>query len=626
MKIANSHLKMNASYKIISLLSQSKSQMEKILDDLPDIFAIVDEMGRILKGNRTLGAIFERDTEELLGLNFSTLLSGNDRVLFMPHLKSDYSQKELELTLKNRKYIFKIKSLFQPNESKGKEPLFFLLGSDVTSLRNREEELFQLSEHLQDLVEEKTQKISSLLDSIDQAIFSVYPDMRLSSAFSKKAQALFGDENPIDRKTLTELLDLDLETKNQFQDWYEIISSKRSRERWAKYAPLCPVLSLVRKDRHIVFEYKPILTNGEFSQLLVLATDVTEKLKQELALQIVEQEQKRHTERILGLIHHPLISLDIFFQESWEALSEIKKILQEVDLAARDLFLKIHTLKGNCGSFGFNHLVSIFHRMEDLIESSKKSVPVWEDWQEQVKLLLTEYEELQKWRDVVFAQASDQIWVHRKTYEDLLESMKNQQYIPEIRDLYAKTKDLDGHFFKDFCQKYNHMIHIYRSESGKNIKDLNILTPSFWISKNLMKILDPILIHLIRNAMDHGIEDPREISPKGPGEISIHCEKKDSIYEIKVQDNGRGIDPILIAKSALKKGLKTESELAQMGDAEKMHLIFLEGFSTKDEVTTISGRGVGLDVVKAMVDKEKASLQLYSEVGVGTQFILSFKI
>lgn len=141
-------------------------------------------------------------------------------------------------------------------------------------------------------------------------------------------------------------------------------------------------------------------------------------------------------------------------------------------------------------------------------------------------------------------------------------------------------------------------------------------------------IRDP-LMHLLRNALDHGIESPQQRLSKGKLatgklQISIHSEGRQIVMTI--QDDGCGISVEKIAATARKKKLLTDAELAAMGRAEVLDLIFRPGFSTREIITSISGRGVGLDVVVSNLLKLKGSVQVLTDEGLGTRFILRLPI
>jgi two-component system chemotaxis sensor kinase CheA len=154
---------------------------------------------------------------------------------------------------------------------------------------------------------------------------------------------------------------------------------------------------------------------------------------------------------------------------------------------------------------------------------------------------------------------------------------------------------------------------------------LEIAGQSTDLDKSILDALAEPLAHLIRNAADHGIESAGERATAGKPVNG--CVRLDAYHEgdqvvIEVSDDGRGIDREKIIRRAIDRGILNSQETARMNDAEVHHLIFTPGFSTADQVTEISGRGVGLDVVKSALDNLKGSIEIESESGKGTTFRL----
>jgi two-component system chemotaxis sensor kinase CheA len=141
--------------------------------------------------------------------------------------------------------------------------------------------------------------------------------------------------------------------------------------------------------------------------------------------------------------------------------------------------------------------------------------------------------------------------------------------------------------------------------------------------------LEVAIVHLVRNCIDHAIEDvPNRLAQgkEAAGKIRITCEERPGWVVLTVQDDGRGIDPEVIAKRALDKGIVTETQLATFATTDKLDLIFVPGFSTKDRATEISGRGVGMDIVKSSVENMGGYIKVSSDVGRGTKFEIHIQV
>lgn len=143
------------------------------------------------------------------------------------------------------------------------------------------------------------------------------------------------------------------------------------------------------------------------------------------------------------------------------------------------------------------------------------------------------------------------------------------------------------------------------------------------VDKSLVEELADPMVHMIRNALDHGLEGPeeREQAGKHPeGTLVVRAFYEGNNVVIQVQEDGRGIDPIKIRKVAVKKGVVTEAVANAMSDAEAIRLIMAPGFSTAEKITDVSGRGVGMDVVNTKVMNLQGSIEITSELGMGTCF------
>src|SRR5262249_13725073 len=141
----------------------------------------------------------------------------------------------------------------------------------------------------------------------------------------------------------------------------------------------------------------------------------------------------------------------------------------------------------------------------------------------------------------------------------------------------------------------------------------------------ILEALSDPLTHLVRNCCDHGIEKPerrRHVGKPPAGRVSLSARHLGGQIFIEVRDDGKGVDPEAVRRKAVQRGLRTPAELARLGSRELLGLILLPGFSTAEQVTDLSGRGVGMDVVKTNVDRLGGVLEIDSETGRGTIFSL----
>ncbi len=157
-------------------------------------------------------------------------------------------------------------------------------------------------------------------------------------------------------------------------------------------------------------------------------------------------------------------------------------------------------------------------------------------------------------------------------------------------------------------------------QQGKEV-DLNIENSGVGVDRSMLNDVRDALIHLIRNAVDHGLETAELRTALGKpavGRLTIRVRADGDMLHLEVEDDGRGMDPEQLKASALSKKILTAAQAAALSEREAIELIFLPGFSTRDEVSDISGRGVGMDVVKRKVEALGGSVSVVSRLGRGT--------
>jgi two-component system chemotaxis sensor kinase CheA len=170
-----------------------------------------------------------------------------------------------------------------------------------------------------------------------------------------------------------------------------------------------------------------------------------------------------------------------------------------------------------------------------------------------------------------------------------------------------------------------------RDLSKKLGKEVELVTEGgdIELDRTIVDEMSEPLLHLLRNAVDHGIETPEERSKKGKprnGTITLSAKRDRSYVLVTISDDGKGIDPNLIREKAVQKGLLAADEAEQLTDDEALRYISTPGFSTKAETTSVSGRGVGVDVAKTRVESLGGSFQIRSEKGRGTSFLIRFPL
>jgi chemotaxis protein histidine kinase CheA len=162
------------------------------------------------------------------------------------------------------------------------------------------------------------------------------------------------------------------------------------------------------------------------------------------------------------------------------------------------------------------------------------------------------------------------------------------------------------------------------SQQGKQV-NLSVENAHLGLDRSMVSDLRDALVHLLRNAIDHGIEGPdirEQLGKPADGQVAVRVRADGDMLHLEVTDDGRGIDPDVLRQSAVAKGILGSQQAAAMSERELMGLVFLSGFSTRQEVSDISGRGMGMNVVKQKVELLGGSVTIQAQVGRGTRVLL----
>lgn len=230
-----------------------------------------------------------------------------------------------------------------------------------------------------------------------------------------------------------------------------------------------------------------------------------------------------------------------------------------------------------------------------------------------------------------FMNLVSELVIHRTRLEDI----SNQSNLPELAEPLQQveriTSDLQNVVlqlrmqpFRVAVQRFPRMIRDIAEELDKEI-DFVIEGDDTELDRTVVAELGEPLVHLLRNAADHGVEIPEERIAQGKaavGEIRISAYPEGNRVVLTISDDGKGLDPQVIKESAESKGINTEG----LSDDEINELIFHPGFSTKVDVTGVSGRGVGMDVVKQKIASLNGTIELMSELGKGTTFRITLPL
>ena len=215
----------------------------------------------------------------------------------------------------------------------------------------------------------------------------------------------------------------------------------------------------------------------------------------------------------------------------------------------------------------------------------------------------------------------------------VLNDIKDQKLVRDLSQLSRITTELQKTSMslrmvpiKETFQKIIRLVRDLSKKSGKKVQ-LVMHGEDTEIDRNMVEELYDPLVHMIRNAIDHGIEMPEDRKAKGKpeiGTVKLFAYHKGGNIVIEIKDDGQGLNKNKILKKAREKGLVSEEE--ELSETEIYQLIFKPGFSTAEKVTDVSGRGVGMDVVKKALEKLRGKVEIRTKIGKGTTFIIKLPL
>jgi two-component system chemotaxis sensor kinase CheA len=301
----------------------------------------------------------------------------------------------------------------------------------------------------------------------------------------------------------------------------------------------------------------------------------------------------------------------LFFEESLKKNYLVSKYeIQEVDV---DLFQKIHLNDGN---------IDIDKAKKN---KKQKSVDEPDSQVRKQKFINVKVDYLDSLLNLIGEIVISESMVSRNQDIEGLKLDNFNKAVHQLRKIIEEIQDVVMEIrmvpLTMTFQKMNRIVRDITSKTGKKVT-FDLMGENTQVDKNIIENISDPLMHLVRNAVDHGIESEMERYEKGKnpeGHVTLSAKKSGGDIYVTVEDDGKGLDPHKIYKKAFEKGLLTES-FDTYTNKQIFEIIFESGFSTNEEVTGFSGRGVGLDVVKNDIKKIGGSISIHTDIDKGTTF------
>jgi Chemotaxis protein histidine kinase and related kinases len=528
-------------------------------------------------------------------------------------------------------------------------------------------------------------EIRDILDNMSQAIFTIDEGLRFNPQYSKFAYHIFGNVSFADKNMLDVFFPNEEQKamRDSMALWLGKIF-KNDGASWNDLEALQPVKEVViNSDRageitkYIKINFKPItgaLESEKVSKVMLIVQDITEKKSLQMEIVVKEKEYKDNINQIVEIIKMDQELFQDFITECKDnlvtfepKLIQLKDDKENMELV-NDLSRIMHTIKGNAKIFNLERIVGEAHGIENIFSSLRKGEITLTD-----NLLDETFKKLDKF-NTIFTETmeiyykivrnmntdfgktrtdlrnkgeSEVIKVKVNEINKLAELIKkaemlidneNALIITSIQDIEQeseikgilketgeKIKSIRKVSLKRLFARFPRMVRDVSIELGKKVKFISSGEDLF-VDKFIYDNLSEPLIHIIRNSLDHGIEKPDErirLGKTEEGIIRLDISKNDTGLMVAIHDNGKGMDKDKIKAKAVMKRLISPEEALLMSDEDSYNLIFLPGFSTNDFVTDISGRGLGMYVVKTSIeDNLNGSISIESKKNEGTVITL----
>ena len=440
---------------------------------------------------------------------------------------------------------------------------------------------------LERIVSERTREIRMIFGAVRQGFLSFDAQGRLSCEHSRAVETWFGEP-----AVNASVFDYFNSIEPTFGAWFKLGWEGVQEGFLPREVALAQLPRQFSRDgRTFEVEYQPM--DGKLERTLLVISDVTERLERERADRL-----QRETVQVFERVMRDRSGFLEFFAEA----SEQVKALQTPgdDTIERR---HIHTLKGNCALFGMSTIAEHCHALETRLaepgerfgdEARKALAAEWKAASDRVMRFLG-------------TGSSAAIEIDETDYMAILKAIDAGTPPPEIRRMIESWRhELVQKRFERLGEQAVQLA----ERLGKGELDVRIDARGVRVPKEGFEPLWSSAVHLIRNAVDHGLEDPAVRR----GRLEFIARSKPGELELEFKDNGRGINWKRVEAKARERHLP-------IGDPRALEAaLFADGFSTKEEVTDTSGRGVGLSAVREAVERIGGHIEVQSELGAGTAF------
>lgn len=505
----------------------------------------------------------------------------------------------------------------------------------IDELNIAKDQLEDYSKNLEMKVEERTASlkeannfIEAMINSLDQGLMVFGKDSVCKPFFTSACIDMFG-ESP-SGKPFYEVIDMKESDHSSFKSWNEIIFSEKLPFDSAKgLGPKNKITGNNYKEdgfKFISLEYFPMKNEeGNIANLVAVATDKTATIRAEE----ISKEKEAYSSMILRIINNKKQFIS-FMKESEAIVQNILKEFESEVPRPDYIMMNFHSLNGGFGIYHVEKLQVAARAVESIIADFKKDPSDESVFIQNINEMALNYKmEFLKFKDEcalyvggAIDEESENTVISaniKNTLYEKIEETQNDELKEYFKEYFVRTPVIDS--FKAYVD----LVESVSQTLNKSIAPINFDGAHMRLEISHYEDFFNTLVHLFRNCVDHGIEAPgaREAAGKNPeGVIGVSFDKVNQNGEdyllVEVVDDGGGINPELIRNKL--NSIDDTNDFSTESDEDIIYHIFDSSFSTRDEVSAISGRGVGMSAIKDIIEEKNGHIHLTSKVGSGSKF------
>ncbi|MFZ5810604.1 MAG: ATP-binding protein [Thermodesulfobacteriota bacterium] len=478
---------------------------------------------------------------------------------------------------------------------------------------------------------DKNDAVRNLLDNAGQGFLSFGADLVVSEEYSLECVQLF--RMPIGGKPFPEVLARHLPADAR-QTVSQVLTDVFSTEKPLQQKVFLSLLpeELTIHDRTVQAQYKIIRRQDE-NRMMVILTDVTEKKRLERKM----AEERQNVKMVAKALSRQAEVTGAVEELRDFAALHARRIVspdsgESPATALAELFRMVHTFKGDFAQLGLYNTSARLHEVENglALMAGHDTPPSWEGLAAAVDdfdastLLAQDVAILTGILGEDFFGGQETCRIRTSVLLNLERRVAELLSGTEREVILAELRALRRHNLKDLLAPYGEYLETMAARLEKAVAPLAVTGEDVFVDKEPRAGFIKSLVHVFRNMIDHGVEDMDQRVAMGKsetGRIACHveCPERDAV-RLTISDDGRGIDVARVLQKAVDKGLVAPETARDMPVSQVYELLFLDDFSTKDEVSPLSGRGVGLAAVKAETERLGGHISVESAPGRGTRF------